>query len=69
MPTPMCAVKLLIDFIYFEVNENLYLNIIEISDPIIIHDPSINPIKPHGLKVVKYDCIVIIKLSIRKKIT
>ena len=61
--------KLLIDLIYFEVNENLYLNIIEISDPIIIHDPSINPMKPQGLKVVKYDCIVINILSVKKLIT
>ena len=39
--------------------KDLYFNIIEISEPIIIHDPSINPIKPQGLKVVKYDCIII----------
>ena len=52
-----------------EIGEKQFNNIIEISDPIIIHDPSINPIKPHGLNVVKYDCIVITKLSIRKNIT
>ena len=28
---------------YFKVNENLYFNIIEISDPSIIHNPRINP--------------------------
>ena len=61
--------KLLIDLMYFEVNENLYLNMIEISDPIIIHDPSINQMKPHGLKAVKYDCIIINILSIKKQIT
>jgi len=42
---------------------------IEISDPIIIHDPSNNPRKPQGLKAVKYDCIVIAILNIRKHIT
>ena len=41
---------------------------IEISEPTIIHDPSNNPMKPQGLKIVKYDCIVITKLNIRKHI-
>ena len=42
---------------------------IEISDPIIIHDPSINPMNPQGLKAVKYDCIDITILNIRKHMT
>ena len=42
---------------------------IEISDPSIIHDPSSKPMKPQGLKIVKYDCIVNTKLNKRKNIT